>query len=201
MGFGGLSSTSGRGAMQDDPVRVLASRIKYYPIVQIVSRAGAAWYEFAYGFDTDSYSSDMSTTQTIALYFYGMCVPTAGIGYFLVFLIVQPAAYLHLKKATSKLYLRLICACGNGDEFRSQSRGDSFSDQVTIRGSFKFSLPLLDNGCVDYSGLDEDELSVQIDQNHAVNSKKSTDASIASNAVFSEVFRGVQISDDVKGRL
>ncbi len=83
---------------RQDPVRVLASRLKYYPIVQVVTRVGAAWYEAAYGFDTQTFDDKMGVKQQVSLYFYAICVPSAGLGYFLVFLWVQPRALALLKR-------------------------------------------------------------------------------------------------------
>lgn len=164
---------------QDDPVRVLASRIKYYPVVQIVARAGAAWYEFAYGFETDSYSrKHMGTTQTVALFFYALCVPTAGIGYFLVFLKVQPAAYTHLSARLRQLAVWVMACfcfcCVDADDWRRRSRDDSISAGVFVPPSkADHRQPLLSVGgasgntvLCDFSELDEDELSFQIDQRY-----------------------------------
>jgi hypothetical protein len=198
MGFQHTDRKSGSGSFsthRDDPVRVLASRIKYYPIVQIVSRAGAAWYELAYGFDTDSYSADLSLTQTISLYFYGICVPTAGIGYFLVFLIVQPAAYEHLMKAFRHVYRRVFCCtcCYDDDSRNTQSR-DSFSTPVLFGGSAKMSLPLLHT--VDYNDLDEDELSHHIDSRYTKSADASAISGAASSGVYSYNFREAQSSNE-----
>ncbi len=178
-----VSSSTVAIAPKDDPVRVLASRIKYYPIVQIVSRAGAAWYEFAYGFTSDSYSKrDMSPTQTISLYFYGICVPTAGIGYFIVFLIVQPAAYQHLKTKLHSLWKRIVkfvsyCfSCGQRDFYTSRDEA-SMSREDTLSSVFiKGSQPLLGNPAFGYmmSEMDEDELSQVIDQRYLTRSGSGT---------------------------
>lgn len=188
-----------RGAARtDDPVRELASRIKYYPIVQIISRAGAAWYELAYGFDTDSYSKrDMGVTQAVSLFFFAICVPTAGIGYFMVFLKVQPAAYHHLCGRCSDLRDRIVrtfCGCCvETDDWRRRSREDSVSSSIVLG---KMSQPLMSMGTgggsvVDYSELDEDELSYQIDQRY--NTRSHDSASVASantTGALSTVSRG-----------
>ena len=148
------------GAAAEDPVRVLASRIKYYPIVQIVTRIGAAWYEYAYGFETDSFSEHMSATQQVALYFYAACVPSAGIGYFLVFLAVQPAAYDHLCDKWSSALRRLRDLCGLAAlEVTNPSEMGEPSTYSESAATSRVSQRLLG-----VRELDEDELSQQIDE-------------------------------------
>jgi len=73
------------------PVTVLAGRLKWYPIVQMASRVGAAWYEITYG---DSASTYKTPTQahTIALVLFAIFTPLAGIGYFVIFLMMQREA-------------------------------------------------------------------------------------------------------------
>lgn len=94
-------------AAAKDPIRVLSSRLKYYPIVQIITRSGAMWYQLQYGDNWNNVGDTGSFLQILSLCFYSVCLPSAGFGYFIVFLIVQPTAYRHLKKRIRNKYLRL----------------------------------------------------------------------------------------------
>jgi hypothetical protein len=77
------------------PISELAERLKYYPVVQIISLLGLTWYflEFVMKFFPPSHEG---TTDVVSWYFYCILTPSTGIGYFIVFLKVQPYAYSHL---------------------------------------------------------------------------------------------------------
>jgi hypothetical protein len=93
-----------------DPVRVLSSRIKYYPIVQVVTLSGAFWYVFQYSFNTQSYNkSPMPLAQQVSLVFYAITLPSAGLGYFAIFLLFQPQAYNHFRKRLGEAYQWCCC--------------------------------------------------------------------------------------------
>ena len=95
--------------IQRDPVRVLASRLKYYPIVQIITRIGAAWYEAVYGYDTESFDNHMDVTQKISFFLYAVFVPSAGFGYFVIFLLVQPKALAVFKARLQRYRIFRYC--------------------------------------------------------------------------------------------
>ena len=50
--------------------------------MQIVTWIGAAWYEFEYGFNRDSFDADhhYTTWQQVCIYVDVICSPTAGLG-------------------------------------------------------------------------------------------------------------------------
>ena len=84
------------------PILELSRRIKYYPVVQVVCLLGLTWYFF--GYDLHLFGPQHSATyQTIAWYAYCVLSPAAGIGYFIVFLIVQPFAYKRLRQRFREL--------------------------------------------------------------------------------------------------
>jgi hypothetical protein len=58
-------------------VKALASRMKYYPLAQAITRAGSAWNEF----QNYEYSNDASTIMS------AVCASFSGTAYFLVFLV------------------------------------------------------------------------------------------------------------------
>lgn len=87
---------------QELAVAVLALRMVYYPLVQAVTRLGAAFYEGAYGFAPyDGDGSDLP--RFIAGLAFVLLTPAAGIGYLAIFLRMQPLASKHLYS--------LLCQC------------------------------------------------------------------------------------------
>eukprot|EP01034_Spumella_vulgaris_P028563 gene28563-35445_t len=121
-----------------DPVRVLSSRIKYYPIVQVVTLSGAFWYVFQYSFDTQSYNtSPMPIAQQVSLVFYALTLPSAGLGYFTIFLLFQPQASSHFRKRLREAYQ--WCCCykrKNGNNVlhgarQHSSNGDTANNSTT----------------------------------------------------------------------
>ena len=86
------SSTARYHAGLYKPVQELARRLEYYPIVQIVALSGLVWYFFGYNLAILGPSHN-ATTRMVAWFTYSILAPSAGIGYFIVFLKVQPYAY------------------------------------------------------------------------------------------------------------
>lgn len=95
---------------KNDPVLILSSRIKFYPLVQIFAMLGIILYEVQYGFDPSSYNNNGSAWRSFCLMFFGITYPSAGIGYFVVFLLFQPNAARHLKHKLEQ-WLSLGCCC------------------------------------------------------------------------------------------
>jgi hypothetical protein len=81
------------------PLQLLSSRIKYYPIVQILSRAWPTYYEIAYGFSKlhNKVYAVNNMQEIVSLYLFAFFLPIAGIGYFIVFLSMQPLAWHNFK--------------------------------------------------------------------------------------------------------
>jgi hypothetical protein len=75
-------------------IQVLVDRLKYYPIVQIISRIGPSWYEIEYGYNFTA--TDISLTRCISDISVSILAPVAAIGYFAIFLLMQPKAYQFL---------------------------------------------------------------------------------------------------------
>lgn len=75
----------------------LVTRLRYYPIVQIVTGICGIWWDLEFGFDPVRGSPEHYTlVETICTFMYAITNPWAGIGYFLIFLYVQPSAYKFL---------------------------------------------------------------------------------------------------------
>lgn len=75
-----VHSQSTTAESQSLAVFTLASRLKYYPLAQALSRAGSAWNEY----DNYKYSTNISTVLS------AICSPLSGILYFIVFLVSSP---------------------------------------------------------------------------------------------------------------
>jgi hypothetical protein len=68
--------------VQAEAITVLVGRMKYYSVVQIFLITGACWNGY-----------NLATTNSVASnYAYFLTAPACGIGYFLVFLYMQPLA-------------------------------------------------------------------------------------------------------------
>ena len=139
MGFkNSAAATNGRTRSVVHPVTVLAGRLKWYPIVQTISRAGASWYELVYGFETQGYS-DGGPTHVAALVCYAVLTPLAGIGFFAIFLLMQRDGYeLLVEKLKEWCACCTCCFPGNGVSLsggKTDMRGslDSVSSEVGAR--------------------------------------------------------------------
>ena len=80
------------------PVCALSSRMIYYPVVQVLTRLPAAWLEFAYDMQMgDDDAAWVQITNTpgykVANGLYSVTGPSAGIGFLIIFLIMQPTAF------------------------------------------------------------------------------------------------------------
>lgn len=72
-------------------ITLLASRLKYYPLIQMISRSAYTWYELQFGFTFNP--AQETTNQYIAQCLVALVTPSGAIGYFLVFLYMQPYAW------------------------------------------------------------------------------------------------------------
>lgn len=90
---------------------ILVSRLRYYPLVQILTQVWSIWWDLEFGFDpyvTASFN-DLSLPQKICNYLFAITSPWAGIGYFAIFLYIQPSAY-HIFRVTMLRWMYgLVC--------------------------------------------------------------------------------------------
>jgi hypothetical protein len=98
------------------PVSELARRLKFYPIVQVLSMVGQVWYYFEY--DLHWLGSSTGTTHMIAWLCYCVLTPCAGLGYFTVFLRVQPFAYNHLMMRVHNFRGKMRSVSSQSDNYR-----------------------------------------------------------------------------------
>jgi hypothetical protein len=86
----------------------MCGRLQYYCLVQIISRIGATWYQIQFGFrETVTQSSSSFQTAVFAVQF--LLTPTAGIGYLIVFLAMQPEALSRLRDLLQRFHLNACC--------------------------------------------------------------------------------------------
>lgn len=123
---------------KSNPVFVLSKRLVYYCAVQTITRVGNSWYQLQYGFGSGYDSSDASIMQTVLYFSEFILTPSAGIGYLIVFLCIQPDAYMELQK---------LCCCsryqgtirghpnkGIGKGYKAQRLSDCETVEDTLSG-------------------------------------------------------------------
>lgn len=81
--------------IQEQAIKILVGRLKYYPLVQAISRIGYSWYEIEYGFNFNPNS--VSRIQFASQCVVAIATPLGSVGYFVIFLLMQPHAYKFLK--------------------------------------------------------------------------------------------------------
>ena len=81
------------------PIAALSSRMILYPVIQVVTRLGAVWMELGYPESSANENDDTlqdDPNKVTALTLYSIFGPAAGIGFFVVFIFMQPKALTHL---------------------------------------------------------------------------------------------------------
>lgn len=113
---------------KNDPIKTLAHRMKYYPVVQVLSRLAAAWYEAKYNSGDDfTYNSAESVQEKISMIIYALTLASAGIGFFIIFVIVTPGAWEHLIEIMKYLFNTMIGRTGTPDP----------DEEVIVRESYE----------------------------------------------------------------
>jgi hypothetical protein len=116
-----MSSKTNNKSDQEMAIRTLARRLIFYPVVQAIGRSGYAWYEFEYGVNIDV--DDPTQEQFASLIFLTIITPMVSIGYLIIFLVMQPRAYLEFKRMIfCKEYDEPIENSTKGDDEVSQNR-------------------------------------------------------------------------------
>lgn len=110
---------------------VLVDRLKFYPLVQAVSRIPACFYEFIYGYEFGYYQ--MHTTRfNLAVTCYNAAL-IAPVGYIIIFLTMQPKSYRHLKQRIA--YLLNGCKNATINSSSDTSRSDSNAEDGSLRSN------------------------------------------------------------------
>lgn len=84
-----------RRTPQEIAIHILSQRMIYYPLMQAISRLGASWYEAQFGFGP--YTGHTSNYQFGVACLYVGLSPATGIGYLIVFVLMQPYALEQFK--------------------------------------------------------------------------------------------------------
>lgn len=126
----------------NDPLEVLVNRFKYYPLVQVISRAAVIIHEYKYGFEYTHPDGSVTWPEKISLYLYVTTLPSLGVLYFLVFLSVSPGAFETLKLSVRRAFSLLCCCISPGrtdlllaDHKSDQERGQDKNDRNIRRSS------------------------------------------------------------------
>lgn len=85
------TATVGEISSQQLLINELSRRMIYYPLMQTVSRIGASVYEPVYGYGP--YLGHSTQAEFSWACVYAITAPAAGIGYLIIFLLMQPYAY------------------------------------------------------------------------------------------------------------
>ena len=75
-------------------INVLSMRMIYYPLMQAVTVLPASIYESLYGIHQ---ADPNNNTQFAVDCIFAITAPSAGIGYLVIFLVMQPNAYKHFR--------------------------------------------------------------------------------------------------------
>jgi hypothetical protein len=107
----------------------LAARLKYYPIVQTITRLPATIYVFVY--TGTGYANDHRASRIFANFLYDLTTPLGGLGFFLVFMSMQPMAKHHFMRIVTCSWLRVKMkerfAAKEGVDEDTDSRPGSYS--------------------------------------------------------------------------
>ena len=90
----------------------LSKRVLLYPVMQLIVRLPRAVYEAQYGFS--QYPGNTSPSQFALSCVCSITEPSAGTGYLIIFLVMQPDAYKMLVRLLSRLCL--CCDCTTCDK-------------------------------------------------------------------------------------
>jgi hypothetical protein len=90
----------------------MCGRLQYYCLVQIISRLGATWYQIQYGF-RGTIEQPNGSVEAIAFAFELLLSPSAGVGYLIVFLFMQPEASFYLYELGQQLCCSCCSSCHN----------------------------------------------------------------------------------------
>lgn len=101
-----------KSALNKSPVEVainvLSLRMIYYPLMQAATVLPASIYESLYGIhQNDPTDAAQFTLDCI----FAITAPSAGIGYLVIFLVMQPNAYKHFRMHLSRGLAAANCCC------------------------------------------------------------------------------------------
>jgi hypothetical protein len=98
------ANTSHNDALQ--AAGVLASKMKFFPISQIVCRLPTTLYQLIYGVHYNSLYGHVSAGQGTLLFLSALLTPAKGLAFLFIFLKMQPFAKMKFMQM-----LRNVCCC------------------------------------------------------------------------------------------
>ena len=130
---------------KNHPAIELTKRLIYYPIVQIITFVPVTWYGYQYYIPTDD--ENLSIDKQISFSLFSIFFFSSGIGFFIVFLTVQPNAYKFLVSSVKSLFgYKETALNDNLIDYRISVRdtlaGHSFS--ITQMSEFDLSQLIID---------------------------------------------------------
>ena len=162
---------------KESAITLLAERMIYYPLIQTISRIGAAVYEGIYGFEPFP-TAATSTGQFISGIFMSILTPSAGLGYLIIFLIFQPNA--------ASLLLRWI-RCN----FFQEQQNENFEPSVSFGPN-----PTSSTAIRSLTDCDDNDL-IEIIRSGNSAQGSSRDSSISSSRA-SQLWAGRMSEDDMQ---
>lgn len=135
----------------------LAQRMKYYPLIQSLCRLGGALDEWQYNQQYESFPFAL---------LHALCSPSTGIGYLLIFLIVQPGAWAFLRscgKSTAKSHSPSDMGIFMGEQGESSVTSNALHSSSAALSSISQGSSFQHG----YTTMDEDELTQIIDEEYS----------------------------------
>jgi len=177
-------------------INTLCRRVMYYPILQAISRSGYAWYESQYGFDFRVSEAEHDPERYTALMYSAIITPTVSFGNLILFLIIEPNAYIIFKEIFYKI--KKPSHDDDDNDVTSQSTTSTVHDTQTINvadnsrykskqmenttSELRFSWDNIRNSVVNlfisddnydnYDNRTEDEIFAIINENLSINEVK-----------------------------
>lgn len=115
-----VGNMNARNEILDNAIITMVSRLKYYPLIQALARSGLTVYEMQYGYDFDP--NPISSERFQLQIYSALIAPSASVGYFFVFLYMQPHAYN---------YFIALLKCSTYTPTKKQTKGSMNSECAT----------------------------------------------------------------------
>jgi hypothetical protein len=134
-------------------IYIFTHRLKYYIFVLIFARFWSTWYEIQYNISQQNNDPESaSILQNLVWVMAGLFTPSAGIGYFIVFVNMHPGAV----SVINKLYLYILCNyINNNNNFEFSDKSDLIRESLSIESYVSREKKLF--------SLDDEELLIELD--------------------------------------
>lgn len=135
---------------------IFTNRLKFYILVLIIARFWATWYEIQYNVDQDNENPETaSILQNLVWIMAGLFTPSAGIGYFIVFIKMQPGA-LSIFDVYYQYFTISFCSKKNNNfDFNNNDKTGLIRESLSIESYVSRENKLF--------SLDDEELLIELD--------------------------------------